>query len=49
MPGLDPGIHGVPLPPAVTANRNGYVTRNRVDARVKPGRDGSKTPPWVDE
>jgi hypothetical protein len=41
MDGLDPGIHGVPLPPAVTAHLNGYVTRNRVDARVKPGHDDS--------
>jgi hypothetical protein len=39
MPGLGPGIHGVPLPPAVTANLNGYVTRNRVVARVIPGLD----------
>jgi hypothetical protein len=39
MPWLDPGIHGVPWPPAVLSNRNGHVTRNRVDARVKPGHD----------
>jgi hypothetical protein len=37
--GLDPAIHGVRLPPAVTANLNGQVTRNRVDARVEPGHD----------
>jgi hypothetical protein len=31
MPGLDPGIHGLPL-----------HCRQRVDGRVKPGHDGLK-------
>jgi hypothetical protein len=31
MPGLDPGIHAVPLPPAFEANG--------MDRRVKPGDD----------
>jgi hypothetical protein len=31
MPGLDPGIHGAPQPPAV---------RRGVDARIKSGHDG---------
>ncbi len=43
MPGLDPGIQGVPLSPAVQGNLNDYVRRDRVDARVKPGHDGGKT------
>jgi hypothetical protein len=39
MAGLDPAIHGVKLPPASTRILHGQGTRNRVDARVKPGHD----------
>jgi hypothetical protein len=42
MAGLDPAIHGVPLPPASTRNLHGQVTRHPVDARMKPGHDGCK-------
>jgi hypothetical protein len=41
MAGLDPAIHGVPWPPASVVNFLGHVTRHRVDARVKPGHDGT--------
>jgi hypothetical protein len=37
MAGLDPAIHGVPRPLASGVSFHGQVTRNRVDARVKPG------------
>jgi hypothetical protein len=40
MPGVDPGIRAVPLPPASTRNLHGHGTRHPVDARVKPGHDG---------
>jgi hypothetical protein len=40
MAGLDPASHGQPWPSAMMTNLNGHVTRNRVDARVKPGHDG---------
>jgi hypothetical protein len=43
MAGLDPAIHGVRLPPALTRNRHGQVTRHRVDARVEPGHDKTKS------
>jgi hypothetical protein len=39
MAGLDPAIHAVPSPPEAVAHFTGQVTRNRVDARVKPGHD----------
>jgi hypothetical protein len=36
MPGLDPGIHGVP-----EVQTSGFeCRRHRVDGRVKPGHDG---------
>ncbi len=43
MPGLDPAIHAGRLPPASARHLHGQVTRHAVDARVKPGPDGSKT------
>jgi hypothetical protein len=42
MPGLDPAIHGVKLPPASTRMLHSQCTRHRVDASVQPGHDKSK-------
>jgi hypothetical protein len=39
LPGLDPGIHQVPWPPASATGLHGHLTRNRVDARVIAGLD----------
>ena len=46
MPGLDPGIHGVPQPPALgvrpaaEASDDGQLNANPVDARAEPWHDG---------
>jgi hypothetical protein len=48
MAGLDPAIPVAPWPPASTRNLHGQGTRNRVDARLKPGHDGCCDRPRIE-